>query len=364
MKNKKLILGITIVFILLIGITTIIISQRSQKEQKPQSEEKQIEKQPTPKAKDTPSINDKLRALPRPSWFTERQWEITLNATKEGIASNHPIDFFGKVVDQFDEPVDSALVKISVTRFNEGILSNMKARPDLTTAYELMTGMDGIFHLTGCNGYSFEIKDVIKERYRKLPDGPRYYYSNNWGKESFNFDPNKPEIIKILNEAQTEPLYKNCVQREKIKIGEEYYINFGKRNVQNSQFENADIKIKVEVGEMRGSNPKKFDWSYSIEILNGGIIEMPSYTYTAPESGYKNKIAFSTGKLPQLLDTVDKVYFLHDNRTDIYALLKFHLYAYNKEIASLSWEYFVNPKPGSRNLSYDSLKALRKWPEK
>jgi len=351
-----------IILAVFVGIMFIIILQRQWKQQQTTSvNEEQIKKD---KETEPLSIDDKLKALSRPSWFTEDQWKLNLKVIKEGVASNHSIDFFAKVVDQCGEPVKDAIVQMEVTRFNEGILQNLKARPDVTADYETRTDSKGNFRFSGSKGYSFEVVEVIKEGYTKITGGERYRYSNNWGKERFSFDPNKPEIIRVLNESKTEPLYKDGMKSYKVAIGETYFLDLKKRKFDSVESKNSVLAIEIKKGEKREHRKGcfDFDWGYVLRAVNdkSAIINANNQSFIAPDSGYKDKVLFPE-EGHNKKDESMQYYFFRDKNKRYYSI-KLDVRYWEGDNFLVEMEYLMNPTPGSRNLAYDSSKALRDYP--
>lgn len=297
-----------------------------------------------------------------PEWLQNnekirREWTRLI---KEKIAQNRAIKYYGKVVDQFNEPVENANVIIQVITSNKNFFRELK-NLDITTTLKLTTDKNGIFVLKSF-GTSFMIKEISKNGYRDV-DKICYLLKNG---KNLVFDQSSPRIFKIIKLNNAEVLY-HCRISKCINIGENYCVNFKKHKIEDHITSDTVLSLKTYLlGKRKIENIRYdvFDWGYELTPINGKIIEADSETYIAPDSGYKNSIFFSTEGTP-LAGSSDscKTYIIKDEKNR-YSKLKLRIYMHTdyKRI-SISLEYFMNPKPKYHNLSYDVFKSIYEFPE-
>lgn len=136
------------------------------------------------------------------------------NAKKETV----PIDFFGKVVDQFGEPIAGATVELSVRRWT------VPPSPDRKHIIE--TDKTGLFQLKGEKGQFLYPKDISKDgyEYKRLEHPTAFQYSGSMliGEQLFVADPENPVIFHLRKRGPVEYL----VER---KFGAKFYLNEDER---------------------------------------------------------------------------------------------------------------------------------------
>lgn len=114
-----------------------------------------------------------------------------------------------------------------------------------------------------------------------------------------------------------------------------------------------------------GQRLKRYPWKAEFTAPGGGLIESTSRRmYLAPEIGYESPIVLSqTGQEPEYEIGMEKTYYLKTGSGQ-YARVRIHIttdtsQTYESYVV-LTW--WLNPKPGSRNLEFDPAKAITPKP--
>lgn len=282
--------------------------------------------------------------------------EVTKAMRATILSENIPIQFWGKVVDQDNQPLESVKVKLYTMRGNEyapGKFNYPVEHRDLTTA------ADGQFALTDANGYTLTVEALEKEGYRseKLPK--RFAYTGRPEPELFIPEPQKPVVFKMWEKGEPEPL----VQAEKfygiIPDGRVYTIDLLNIKKIDGASQQGDLQIKVQrpAGVARND---KYDWSLDIDAIGGGVIETnDEFMDQAPETGYQPRFQLVMNPTnPKWSHRVNKKFYLKSRNGQLYARMEVEVFSNYQNEGALGVRYFANPS-GSRNLEYDPAKEIK-----
>lgn len=197
---------------------------------------------------------------------------------KQGLeAANVPINFWGKVVDQNGKPLERVDITYRIQQPRAMWDSNSIVK-------HILTDSNGDFFITGDKGSSFGIKTFEKEGYQKTKGQVvSFTYSDN--SERYVPDINNPKVYTLIE--------KNKIQNL-IKSSKQLRLNWDgipvQYNLETGRFEGSgEIQITALRGEIKGQGREaRYDWSFKVEALNGGIIETTrEAAYLAPQKGYK-----------------------------------------------------------------------------
>jgi len=120
------------------------------------------------------------------------------------------------------------------------------------------------------------------------------------------------------------------------------------------------VKLTREpVNIVRG---KPFDWSISLEIANGGLIEVSDvYPNEAPIEGYKSSVAINVAATEDIKDwqsSLRKSFYFKSRGGQNYGRITINVTAdFQPPPTSFGAEIYTNPS-GSRNLEYDKNKEI------
>jgi hypothetical protein len=258
-----------------------------------------------------------------------------------------PIEFYGKVIDQTGEPVQSAKVYYSAADQYFGKSSK----------YEGVSDTQGLFSIKGIKGAGLYV-EVSKPGYDRLPN--KSYGGFGYGMPSGNSPPSKdnPAIFVLRKKGQSEPLISEDRDVKVSKDGTPVEVDLSTgRSVGLGQ---GDVKIECWANNV-GFDPNShqpYDWRCRISVPEGGLTaRQEEFAFEAPEAGYE---AFDEINMPQDAQRwrgdVTKEYFLKV-RGDRYARIKFRITTGRNQFASIT--SYLNPQPGSRNLEFDPAKQIK-----
>jgi hypothetical protein len=210
----------------------------------------------------------------------------TLVSAIAQIQRNTSIKFYGKVVDQNGQPIAGATVKLVVA----GDPSEFNVSPGKD--YTLETGQDGKFRLMGAFGWSMQVSSIAKPGY-ELSTKAQLGFSYLLAPDIHHPDANAPVLFKMWKRGISEPLVGANKIYKIIPDGQPYTIDLLKYEEKPGASPPGDIIVRINRPEKLAPG-KKFDWSYSIEAVEGGIIHTNSdFLYQAPETGYEPKYEYS-----------------------------------------------------------------------
>jgi len=252
-----------------------------------------------------------------PKLFTQDKGE----QIREGLATLNdvPIIFYGRLQDQFGNPVVGAEITGSTIIYN-GTESGGKR-------VSTVSDDNGFFHLDAGKGESLGVMPR-KQGYALATTGTFFHYSYMYA-DHFTPDKNNPTVIKMWKLQGAKPL---------VDIGKEYKLQFTNAPIFFDLVagkivpSGGDIKIIVNrpEGEVSEHNPQK--WSIDVEVVDGGFIETSdkewSVTYAAPESGYQSSDTFGNNNG---IGGIDKTFFVQSRNGRVYSKLGMTLLINAKE---------------------------------
>jgi hypothetical protein len=258
--------------------------------------------------------------------------------------NNVPIDFYGKLEDQFSNAISGAEI-----RGNVQVISGTRQATDWLTTTSDINGQFQ-FHGTGQNiglmpfkpGYALATTTTLF-KYSLMEDHP--YVS----------DENNPTVIPMWKLQGAEPLL-NINQQYKLQYTPTpiYFDLLAGQTVP----EGGDIKMTVDrpTGVVSGNNPQ--DWSLKIEVVNGGLLDsggQEAVTYEAPASGYQSGETFLMSISSNTwYQAIHPGFFFTSRSGQVYGKLgvSFHINAEPTGVMTVGFGGVANTN-GSRNLEGD-----------
>lgn len=220
------------------------------------------------------------------------------------VLSNYndvPIDFYGKLEDQFSNPVPDATINFEV-QINNGYESTVKRGHESADA-------NGRFTISGQKGESLS---VVPEKagyaIASLNGGGRYslLYPEE---QRMHPDRNNPVIIKMWKLQGAEPLVM-IKQRYSVHDTETpIYIDLLAGKLVPS---GGDVKITVNRAQT---------WNVKVEAVDGGLMDSAGrelITYSAPLDGY---LAASDFSFPTNVEGLNRGYFVMSRNGQVYSKL-------------------------------------------
>lgn len=271
--------------------------------------------------------------------------------------SNKPIQFFGLVLDQDDNPIPGVKVTLSIRTAKEvtpGVIDDLFEHP------VMMTGADGRFALTDAKGALLSVKALEKPGYEpsEKPLNRAHYWYWRDPSQVFRPDAERPEIFRMWKQAGAEKL---------VRKGIGHAIPY---DGTPTSFDLIDGRAVANGGDLRvtlARNPQQiqwgqrnYEWTVTIESLDGGLIASnDEQMYRAPADGYQPRmVVHMAANDPSWTDSKDVAVYLKLRGGKYYGRseLKFMVGA-DRPTTPFSITSFVNPS-GSRNLEYDPLQNV------
>jgi hypothetical protein len=256
-------------------------------------------------------------------------------------ANDVPILFYGKLEDQFDNPIVGAEIQGTTTIING--TTNGASR------ISTFSDSNGFFQLNGGNGQSLGL--MLKKTGYVLATTSTLFRYSHLEDHPYIPDANNPTIIKMWKLQGAEPLF-NINQRYKFHYTDAP-INF---DLITGEIVPTGGDIKITANRSPGvvSGRTRQDWSIQVESVDGGLIESSGdeIIYQAPADGYQKSDNFimSTNAPHKWLGGFDQTFFLQSRNGQVYSKVNFGI-SINQHPDDYIWVEFhgVANTNGSRN---------------
>ena len=261
---------------------------------------------------------------------------------------NVPINYYGKVVDQDEQPISGVRVRYSI--------QSLYALPLLPGAkseyFDVVTDASGFFVIEGHKGSALGIDSLTKEGYKySAKAGRAALYSGN-GDRDYKPDATNPEIFTMVKKGAADPLVYYKVHLSVPCDGTPVRIDTMSGKVESAG--DCQITLKREPYNIIFGGPR-FSWSVKMELIGGGLVELMGMgTYRAPQEGYEREFVYGqAADDPKWGGGLRKVFYIK-TREGRYGRFNIDLDAdYQPPPARAGLEVYLNPTPGLRNLEYD-----------
>lgn len=267
---------------------------------------------------------------PRWKWWNE------MNKKDQQFEWKVPLNFYGQVLDEQNQPVVGATIEMTWTDLSSTGSSSA----------EILSNASGNFSLTDQQGKRLVVNSVTKEGYylSKTENQFSYEYAAFFERNYHEPDPNNPVIFRMRKQSEAEPL----VHRQA-----EITVGVGRIGVVQLDPQTA---VQIELIENREIRENK--WSARVSVPGGGIqVSTEEFPFAAPENGYQ----------PSL--TLDSETPKPANWTQLYQGGQFYVKTVNGQYGRIElktvsgktfmrYSFFLNPS-GSRNLEYDPSNVVR-----
>jgi hypothetical protein len=195
---------------------------------------------------------------------------------------NVPIQFWGKVVDENEKPIAGATISLHVRQWHPSVF--LQPRGDFKN-FERLTDFEGRFHVEGEKGDTLTVQSITKAGYElsaKAEKSFRYHVATN-----ISPDPENPIIFRMWHLTSAEPLLTGKKFFRVVPDGRSYSVALSSPVVVSlGEVKSADLWLRLKRPE-NVSREDKYDWSFSIQAVQGGVIQTNSeFMYLAPISGY------------------------------------------------------------------------------
>ncbi len=249
-----------------------------------------------------------------------------------------PLLYYGKVVDESNQPIPGVQVSYSGSSANESLTEETRNEGSVTTDERGIFKIDRLYGI----GLMFELSH---SNYYPYPDNSTGFNVRSPPRDGIveNSEANA-RIFRMHSKGHPVPL----VHR---RGGADVPVNSGIAAVEFYGQQDKQVVGMLQI-EAWGDTPKNwsptpYNWGVRLVAPNGGLIESTNqFDFIAPDSGYQQSIEINMDKNQTgWTDTVEKWFFIKQPsgyiRMRIYIAAKTPLYT--------SLEYFYNPD-GSQNL--------------
>lgn len=296
----------------------------------------------------------------KPSDVSEQAWGLISSAHEKLKGKTVPILFYGKVVDQDNEPVAGASVKVKVIYYGGFSLTKLLSMEGNYKERELklITDAEGRFKVDGVEGESLRIW-VSKEDYSGPERESLYDYDPAEKNLLHRPDPANPELFTLWKSGAGVDLLTSEV-RLFIKNDDPqrvYTVNLLEKQIYPGVSDQGDMVVEA-YNEGRGWDEtkkrpirKRYDWSISLKLLGGGMFQMDDqYPYRAPAAGYQEALIFQASKSdPSWKSAFNGMSYYFVDKQGRYGSLRLDVDAGAEGVIVRFEEVAVNPT-GSRNL--------------
>lgn len=267
-----------------------------------------------------------------------------------------PIEFFGKVVDENNQPVTGASIEFAWTGTPE------KYGGDGVGKRTLLSDSNGMFSLAGVEGKGMTVH-VSKEGYyrRSKPNG-WFEYAGFWEPTFIEPDHSKPVIFHLVKRPVAEPTLR--VRQRSLPKSPTLQTRIDLLAKPAETAVGGDIVLQITRPPTPGyQNP--FDWQLKIEGQSGAEIIMSEdeFMLRAPDEGYQKTIAKEYKQVRgNSIETVK--FYVRNKARKLYAAVSVEVTPYypnhatKEDAACFIVSATVNPND-SPNVEYDPEKDIR-----
>jgi hypothetical protein len=284
--------------------------------------------------------------LPDSATPEERKMALADLERKLAAALATPITFYGKVVDQSNQPI--AGVEISYETQDKFGASGSN--------YHGASDENGMFSISNIRGASLYVGA-----------GKEGYYSRNKSYGTFNYagNPNpppptrdNPAIFVLVKMGETEPLVP--VDRDVLvpKDGTPVNVDLATGKAVSAGKGNFQVQCWTHDEDKKPNQQLEYAWNCKVTVPGGGLqYRTNEFEFEAPLEGYYQSDEMGMPQLGVRWNAhIKRNYFLKlgDGR---YARIQLEMVAAGGHFVSI--ETYLNPISGHRNLEFDSKKAIK-----
>lgn len=270
------------------------------------------------------------------------EWWTAMDKVDPKFQWKMPIEFYGKVVDQFGESVSGATIRLTWTAIDDSHQT------------EILSGADGRFEFTGIRGKGLDAS-IRKEGY--LPTG----HSKGWFEYAAFFDekfhvPSRenPVVFRLQKLTGAEPMLKFITNAE-VDVGPSPVV----LNVETGKLgTDGDLSFSILTGAKGQYGP---DFTITLTAVNGAAFAFSEEEFmsNAPEAGYQTAAVFNKLASAPNYNRVQPYRLYVKTRSGKYAAVTGEITireGLSDGKAGFHAIVYHNPS-GSRNLEFDH----RKW---
>lgn len=222
------------------------------------------------------TMNEKQLVDPEEIAQREKTWDELYKS---------PVNFWGKVVDEYGRPISGATVRVILYDDPTAGYSDRK-----DTTFETTSGPNGNFSILGKFAAGISVEAILSG-YRPYYD-PKTREERSSVRVYYFSKPAHPQIASTQTEPTVLILQKKKPPSNLIHIERTRQAISGKGDSLNIRLEKKgsiiDMKLRCFSSAPQPFNYEKYDWEAEVEIKDGGIQEVKDIrSQVAPESGYQ-----------------------------------------------------------------------------
>jgi hypothetical protein len=299
-----------------------------------------------PSSKEASSIGKEAEQVAK----LEQQKPDMVEAIKEIVQrSNVPVEFWGKVLDQDEQPLAGVIIKGNVNYAVELVPGAGSVRYH---KFEVETDAIGNFHISGLKGVTLCFDSIDKKGYELSNQVKKAYtYYTGVPQERFKSNASNPVIFHMWGKIGAETLIAASKFYGIVPDGRPYGIDMLKgQKIEGKKTGDISVSIKRPAQIVPQS---KYPWSFTIDAVEGGVLETSDeFMYQAPENGYQSTFTYTIDATdPNWRETVKKKFYVKSRNGQVYGRMEVEMMSSYQDKAVFNVQYFVNPA-GSRNLEY------------
>ena len=256
-----------------------------------------------------------------------------------------PIEFYGKVVDQFGEPVSDARVNFVWTTVIGPV-------PDPKRT--VMSGSDGRFKIKGIQGKGISV-DILKDGYTYTRNSHGSFEYAAFYQDNFHVpDPNNPVIFRLQKLMGAEPMYVFQPYGNIAPDGSPLLLDIPSGKIAA----NGDISFSVQFGDKQVED--KIDYTLTIRAQNGAgfVVSQEEFAFNAPESGYQKEMTIRQNITDTNYNRFQNFHFYAKTRNDKYSMVAVEISVpRNPGAIKFDSTIYYNPS-GSRNWNLTIINGL------
>jgi hypothetical protein len=211
------------------------------------------------------------------------RFEELTNAMREWNKNvNPPIEFYGTVKDQYEQPVEGANIAFTYNQYTS---------PEGSSVTNAITDTNGFFSLSGVSGGSLGVS-VAKDGYYAVKSSNHFNYTGMLGSERFYPDSRNPVVFHLKKKNAGAKLITsdNGMRRDLVVSG------LSDGTVKRVDFFTQQIgntgQMELSAFKPAPGQPQS-EWWFRMSIPDGGLIEEnDEFPFEAPESGYQSSVDF------------------------------------------------------------------------
>lgn len=260
------------------------------------------------------------------------------------------LNFYGKVVDENNQPVPGARVNLDWNTDWDPIKA-----PQGTAFAETSSDGNGMFSLLGQHGKILGVK-VGKAGYYSVEAAKgilAFEYANPSDQNYYEPDSNAPVVFHLRKKGEGAKLVNKTVKLSLSGKAE------GGLDLMSGQITSTgSLQIQSNKPEFKSARGR-YPWSVTLSMPSGGLIETnEQLPFTAPESGYTQTAVMdmTNPDTPTWGNGAMKTYYFYLPGTNTYGLMHVNTLGASSHVY-LNYSY--NSTPGDRNLEPSSDRQLK-----